>query len=396
MGITYLNTKRHRVLHICFAGRSGGAHASAFRLHIEHSKLENIDSHFLDSDFNIIDSKLKMFLLSKTLLFFNVLNSLVLRLIRKKSIPFSLRLFRIKVENIINFVGYDCVYIHWLGRSVCLATNDLKVLQKVILVHRDYQFITSGCHYPIDCKKMPNCIQCPAVSNFGNKLLSPPITCIDKVKANFFIGKQMLDSVHWLTQARCIGNICELNFLDHVRNGNNAKKSIFKIGFVAGNVFSFEKGFDILISALKQPALCKKNIEVHAFGKYSIPEAQRVKNNFQQIHFRGRLEFDALSKAYCECDLVVVPSRNEAFGKVSVESQMSGTPVVVSSDTGLTDTLIDRITGRVFKNGCSESLASEINSSLDELDLLINNILNNREFYKRFSAKSIAISMLNK
>jgi len=394
MEITYLNTSELRVLHICLAGRSGGAYTSAFRIHSEHDQLQNVKSFFLDSKCNSIEPKYKRYFLSSVLIIFNIVNSLILKLVRNKSIPFSLRVLRINLINFINFAEYDYVYIHWLGRSVCMDTDDVNILEKMILVHRDYQFVTAGCHYPISCNMLPVCQNCPAVKKRGKKLLHSPVANVDMVKANFFISRHMLDKVNWLSRSRYISNVCEIDFADQKNRMQESDKSEFKIGFVATNVFSFEKGFDILISALGKSGLKDRNITVFAYGEFCLREAEYYKKEYHRLHFCGKLDFSALSDAYSECDLVVVPSRNEAFGKVAVEAQMSGTPVVVSSRTGLTDTLIDKCTGRIFENGCSESLSLEIGAALDDLDSMILNIFNNREFYHRFSPEAVAKDML--
>ena len=389
-----MNTSELKVLHICFAGKSGGAYTSAFRIHSEHNRLNNVKSFFLDSECKLIVSKYKRYYLYLVLMIFNILNSLTLKLVRNNNIPFSLRVFRINLAKFIRFREYDYVYIHWLGRSVCMNTDDVNILEKMILVHRDYQFVTSGCHYPISCNKMPECQRCPAVKSMGQNLLRSPIANVDMVRANFFISRHMLDRVNWLARSRYISNVCEMNFVNQLNRKQNRDKSEFKIGFVATNVFSFEKGFDILVSALGKSALKDRNITILTFGEFSARKAERYKKQYNGLHFYGKLDFRSLSTAYSECDLVVVPSRNEAFGKVSVEAQMSGTPVVVSSGTGLTDTLVDKCTGRIFKNGCSESLSTEIDAALNDLDTMIFNIANNREFYHHFSPEAVAKDML--
>ena len=53
--------------------------------------------------------------------------------------------------------------------------------------------------------------------------------------------------------------------------------------------------------------------------------------------FLGELNDEALRIAYSAADVMVVPSRLEAFGQVASEAHACGLPVVVFENTGLTD-----------------------------------------------------------
>jgi len=50
----------------------------------------------------------------------------------------------------------------------------------------------------------------------------------------------------------------------------------------------------------------------------------------------------------------------EPFGRVSVEANRLGVPAVVSSAGGLPETIVDGVTGYVFRSDDSEELAEKI------------------------------------
>ena len=76
-----------------------------------------------------------------------------------------------------------------------------------------------------------------------------------------------------------------------------------------------------------------------------------------------------LAQFYPACDLIAVPSISaETFGRVSVEAQSSGVPVVVSDAGGLRETLVPGVTGLVSAGGDSAALAAAITELIDDVE----------------------------
>lgn len=86
-----------------------------------------------------------------------------------------------------------------------------------------------------------------------------------------------------------------------------------------------------------------------------------------QTHYFGILH-DPISMRliYSAADIVVVPSRIEAFGQVALEAQACGTSVVAFAVGGLLDIVADRTTGALAAPFDSYSLASAISWILAE------------------------------
>ena len=69
----------------------------------------------------------------------------------------------------------------------------------------------------------------------------------------------------------------------------------------------------------------------------------------ERVHFPGNLaEPYAAMRA---CDIVLVCSRNEAFGRVAIEASLLRRPVVYAAAGGLLETMIDRETGLAYPPG---------------------------------------------
>ena len=74
-------------------------------------------------------------------------------------------------------------------------------------------------------------------------------------------------------------------------------------------------------------------------------------------HFHDNV---SLRLFYSAVDLLVVPSRKEAFGQTASESMACGTPVVAFGATGLLDIVDHKVNGYLAKPFESEDLANGI------------------------------------
>ncbi len=85
------------------------------------------------------------------------------------------------------------------------------------------------------------------------------------------------------------------------------------------------------------------------------------------IHYTGHLHDDlSLRALYSAADLLVVPSRQEAFGQTASEAHSCGTPVVAFNTGGLSDIVADRVTGALAEPFEPASLAAAIRWVLED------------------------------
>jgi len=104
--------------------------------------------------------------------------------------------------------------------------------------------------------------------------------------------------------------------------------------------FAYEKGFDVLISAMEQlSASSQSRLELHAFGqggglkKYIA----RVRENDLPIYFHPPVH--RISRIFSGFDAVVMPSRREGLGLVAIESLAAGVPLIATTAPGLDEVL---------------------------------------------------------
>jgi glycosyltransferase involved in cell wall biosynthesis len=132
--------------------------------------------------------------------------------------------------------------------------------------------------------------------------------------------------------------------------------------------FSEEKGADILIDAYKNVK------EKHARIKLILIGDGAEKKHYTELNDKHNLGiifldpveniFDYLNFA----DLVILPSRDEAFGNIILEAGYLG-KIIIASDVGNTKSLIqNNKTGLLFQPGSSQDLSKKIQDAYNDFD----------------------------
>ena len=119
----------------------------------------------------------------------------------------------------------------------------------------------------------------------------------------------------------------------------------------------------MLLDALKNLKGEIDGMEIAIFGQ--LAPQNPISLGFP-INFMGHLNDDiTLRLLYSAVDLLVVPSRKEAFGQTASESMACSTPVVAFGATGLLDIVDHKVNGYLAKPFDSEDLANGIKYIFD-------------------------------
>ncbi|MGP4050542.1 glycosyltransferase [Streptomyces sp. 2A115] len=108
----------------------------------------------------------------------------------------------------------------------------------------------------------------------------------------------------------------------------------------------------------------------------SDPEAERLTRLADRlgvgdrVHLLGGVPHERMPQLIREADLVLCTPQYEPFGIVPVEAMACGVPVVATAVGGQTDTVADRVTGRLVPPGQPEAVAEAANELLDSPRLL--------------------------
>jgi glycosyltransferase involved in cell wall biosynthesis len=104
--------------------------------------------------------------------------------------------------------------------------------------------------------------------------------------------------------------------------------------FAAIGRLDYQKGFDFLVTAFK--ACPDQDISLHIYGEGDEKlRLQNLANGDDRIIFKGFADNPA--DAFADVDIVVMPSRWEAYGLVAIEALSAGKALVCSNVDGLRD-----------------------------------------------------------
>jgi glycosyltransferase involved in cell wall biosynthesis len=102
------------------------------------------------------------------------------------------------------------------------------------------------------------------------------------------------------------------------------------------------KGIDLFFEAMTELSMPTSEAELVLFGRTDSVARSDIKYD---VNVTGFLKDETLRRLFSEIDLLVVPSRQEAFGQTASEALASGTPVVAFNSTGPSSILTHELTG---------------------------------------------------
>lgn len=143
--------------------------------------------------------------------------------------------------------------------------------------------------------------------------------------------------------------------------------------------FNKNKGQDVLIRALALlPAQLKPEVEFVGSGVF-LSECQLLAESLgvlDRCHFIGSVSHDEVLNHFAQAIVSVIPSLDEAFGYVCIESLSVGTPVLGSRVGGIPEIVRDKVDGFLFNAGDPEDLAHKIqlffNAENNQLEMQAN------------------------
>jgi glycosyltransferase involved in cell wall biosynthesis len=255
-----------------------------------------------------------------------------------------------------NVRGFDVVHIHAWWNLVSVFSSFIALARKVPVVISPRGTLSDY--------------------SFRNK------NSLIKVLIHNFLGKKLLQRsyLHATSAAekKALLNIVKpagifdlANFVKIAKS--SPKKSagpVLKLLFLSR--IEEKKGLDILLHALPRLntpyhlTIAGDGDENYMSILKNIAHYNHSENNVSWIGFQNENKFDIFS----EHDLLVLPSYNENFGNVVIESLSAGTPVLISEHVGLADYVTKNNLGWVCQT-TPQSVSDVINAIVaDEMDKL--------------------------
>jgi glycosyltransferase involved in cell wall biosynthesis len=139
--------------------------------------------------------------------------------------------------------------------------------------------------------------------------------------------------------------------------------------FVCVGRFAASKGQEVLLKAMAQAALRHPDATVEFIGDGSTrvvcEEMARKLGLRERCRFFGILPHPEVLSRMAGALAVIVPSRNEAFGLVNIESMSLGVPVIGSNTGGIAEIVRDGVDGFLFPPGDHDALAARMMTLLE-------------------------------
>jgi len=288
-----------------------------------------------------------------------------------------------KVSNEIDVFNF-----HWVGSAFQSINSIANIKKPLILSLHDSWAFTGGCYIPYECTKfLTQCGECNQLNSTTKSDLSYKIW---KKKMDSWNSRKdivLVGDGTWVANNAQNSSIFKNHRIEVIHPGLdlNVYKPINKISSreilgLSGNdkVILFgaynatedpNKGFQLLKPALEKLAETFSdiaNLKFIVFGASSSFEKSNVIKGVE-TRYVGKLSDDiSLSVLYSAADVMVVPSKYEAFGQTASESFACGTPVVAFNTSGLKDIIDHKINGFLAKPYDSMELAEGISWVLSD------------------------------
>lgn len=279
----------------------------------------------------------------------------------------------------------DIINLHWVCGGYMQVESVPKFNKPLVWTLHDMWAFTGGCHYSEECDRYTkSCGSCPQLHSTKDSDLSRWVWQ-RKAQAWKNLNLTLVTPSHWLAECAKSSSLLQEYPVNVIANGLDPEvykplnrrmlreslnlpqnKQLVLFGAMQGTDDRW-KGFPLLVPALQSLSKSgwQDKIELLVFGS-SQPE-NAIDVGFK-THYLGRLEDESLAKVYAAADVMVVPSRYEAFGQTASEALACGTPVVAFDVTGLKDIVDPQQNGYLAKPYETEDLARGIAWVLEDPD----------------------------
>jgi glycosyltransferase involved in cell wall biosynthesis len=280
------------------------------------------------------------------------------------------------------------VHLHWVGDSFITPRGITRLPDPIVWTLWDMWPFTGGCHYSWGCERhTESCGRCPVIrsSRSGDATRLGMLRKRRAWRAKTF---HVVAVSEWLAeQARrsslfaqsqievILPGVDTSKFRPHepavARNILGLPQDRSIVGFVALNINAARKGWNHLedaLSILKDQPATRDALPPILLRVGAIPRGHHSSLTLDTIDLAFLSDDLSLALAYSACNVVAVPSVQEAFGRVAIEALACGTPVVAFRGTGVADAVDHGRTGYLAELGSAADLARGLTNCLEKTD----------------------------
>lgn len=226
--------------------------------------------------------------------------------------------------------GFDIIHAHdWLSFSAGLSAREATGKPLILHVHSTEFDRTGGVGADprirdAEARALRSADGIIAVSEFTKQ----------KIIQEYGVSADMIEVVHNGIDDE--GTHATSSTLDAIRKAGN------RIVLFVGRI-TVQKGVEYLLRSAKQVLKFQPNTYFIIAGtgdmaEYMMMEAGRL-GIAEKVIFAGAVTTAEAQSLYSGADVCVMPSVSEPFGLVALESAMQGTPVIISKQSGVSETM---------------------------------------------------------
>lgn len=184
-------------------------------------------------------------------------------------------------------------------------------------------------------------------------------------------------------------------------DGRSARERCNEVTILFVGSLSHRKGIDVVLSALAEiresfPEL-KVRLRLVGGGDTTwIENSDVLKSLSDVVDFIGFCQGSELVAQYDQSDIFVLPSRYDTYGVVGHEAASAGLPLVISSNAGVSETLVEEgKNGFVFENENSSELAKKLVTLINSSSMRQEFGLHSRRMAVNFCVREQAVSIFS-
>lgn len=257
----------------------------------------------------------------------------------------------------------DIVHLHWpAGVLSKQAIGNALDLAPIVWTLHDYWALTGGCHFPGGCQNFVNdCENCPVSRPpfqrqvNRQRILSRGLSRVQFVAPTESAMKTALDIAPWIQNIKVIPNPVkdDSSFPDERKRG----KTGITVGLIATNIQDPRKR---ILEFLEDYAVVTSNLRLGSPPRLLIGGAGRLSVQSDLVSHFGVITEKNIDEFYGQIDALAVPSLDETFSLVTVESLLKRRPVFAIGSTAQAGLIQEFDGGKTFDDlrSLAEGVAS--------------------------------------
>lgn len=288
----------------------------------------------------------------------NVRFGLLSIIARKTGINLHLSKLANQIERQYNVSDYDLIHAHWAHPSGTLA--------RILSGRNSIPYIITLHGSDIHTRPQKN-----------RDILKHTLHTLESAQKAVFVSHSLLETAKSLgysgKNSMVIQNGVDRDMFypinpDKSRKETNIQKDAPLIGFT-GNLEKV-KGADLLPEIFENIRKLKDDVRFIIIGEGSLKTelVDKCKEKNLPVQFTGQIPHNRLAYYFNQMKVLLIPSREEGFGTVAIESIACGTPVVARKQGGLGESIGNAgvlIEDNNFINNVAQTISNLLNSTIN-------------------------------